>query len=254
MLGLLLKHLFTKTFYYESVAVLPEYQNRGIGTALTEALISEAKRSGYRFLVSHAKEDPSLEIHKKFGASVIRPYENWFNTGYTHYLCEIDLEEIPLKLNLAPVKQSKDYTCGPASLKAVLSYYRIETDEETLERLSGCTKESGTSHTGLIKVIENLGLKQESKYNASIDDIIKKINEGLPVIVHYFLPERNDEHYSVVLGYNKANLFILNVLYGKEIKYSKAEFEKNWFCKLYEDKGKRWMMAVSNKPSLTYPG
>ncbi len=237
-----------KALYHYSIGVLPEYQGMGIGKALKRATILEAKRQGYRFLVGHAKEGAALELNKKLGARVTESYDDWFNTGNTHYLYELDLENVPIKIELTATKQEKDYTCAPASLRSVLKYHGVNLEEEILEELCGTTTENGTSREGLSKAVESLGLSHYSKQNATIEDIIEKIDEGLPVMVNYFLPEINEGHYSVVVGYDKDNLYIMDVQNGREIKYPKAQFEKNWLSKRY---GSRWMMAVSNEVPLS---
>ncbi|MGA3021073.1 MAG: GNAT family N-acetyltransferase [Candidatus Micrarchaeales archaeon] len=81
----------SKVFYNHSFAVLPEYQRHGIGTKLKEELIARAKQAGYQFFVNHAKEGTSQNIDLREGAVEIGECRNWYNTGKSHFVCEIDL-------------------------------------------------------------------------------------------------------------------------------------------------------------------
>ncbi len=78
-----------KAFYHVSLAVLPEYREHGIGSALIGALFAEAKRQGYDVILAHAKEGASLELHNRRGAKVIKSFDNWFGTGNKYWLCEV---------------------------------------------------------------------------------------------------------------------------------------------------------------------
>lgn len=80
-----------EAMYLISLAVLPRYRNVGLGKALKISLMKEAKKLGYDVIVSHAREGAALELNKRLGARVIKPYPDWFGTGETYYLCEIDL-------------------------------------------------------------------------------------------------------------------------------------------------------------------
>ncbi len=88
------KYKSNETCYQEFFSVLPGYQGIGIGKLLKKATIHEAQRKGYNFLLGHAKEGAAIEINKKFGARIIKQYEDWYGTGITHYLYEIDLKKV----------------------------------------------------------------------------------------------------------------------------------------------------------------
>lgn len=91
---LLPRYESNETCYQNAFGVLPGYRGRGIGRLLKEATIHEAKKQGFRFLLGHAREGAAIGINKKFGARIIRPYEDFGGTGTTHYLYEIDLKKV----------------------------------------------------------------------------------------------------------------------------------------------------------------
>ena len=81
-----------KALYHVSLAVLPEYRNKGIGRKLLHSLLNEGRQRGYDVLVAHARIGASLALHVAFGAKVMGSYPNWFKTGDTYCLCEIPLK------------------------------------------------------------------------------------------------------------------------------------------------------------------
>jgi len=132
------------------------------------------------------------------------------------------------------LKQSNDYNCGVTSL-AVISDYSIEVleyyDKDTTKRL-------GISHEGIYKITKKIGLKLHYQYNSTLKNLREKINSGLLCIVNY---QAGGGHYSVVCGYDKKNIFIMDVTVGKIKKIPNQKFLKVWYSKLY---GYRWMAWI----------
>jgi ribosomal protein S18 acetylase RimI-like enzyme len=54
------------------IAVLPEYRNRGIGSELTRGILNEAIESGRSVQIYVETYNPSLELFKKLGFSILR--------------------------------------------------------------------------------------------------------------------------------------------------------------------------------------
>lgn len=83
-----------KAFYTVAFSVLPEHQGEGIGTILKSEHLSEIRRHGYDTVVGHANSGKAIEINQKFGARIIFTYPNWYGTGETHYLYELDMNKL----------------------------------------------------------------------------------------------------------------------------------------------------------------
>jgi uncharacterized protein YvpB len=83
-------------------------------------------------------------------------------------------------------------------------------------------------------------LRLSTRYNASIEDLKARIDEGNKVMVNYLCKDEDGEedHYSVVYGYDTENIFLLNVWTGKEEKIKFETFEDQWFSTMF---GYKWM-------------
>ncbi|MDZ4132390.1 MAG: C39 family peptidase [Dethiobacteria bacterium] len=93
-------------------------------------------------------------------------------------------------LNLPDVRQSTGYTCGAASLQAVLFYYGLDYRESTLAEYAGASKDAGTAPAGILKAIEKVNLEKETgltaeiKQQATIKDLEDYIDREIPIIVN----------------------------------------------------------------------
>ncbi len=150
-------------------------------------------------------------------------------------------------LGVDAVAQEKDYTCGPASLRAVLSYWGIRRSEKALAKEAHTTMAGGTSHAGMVAAARACGMYTESMYDSSITDLEMYVDKGMPVIVNFMLGDEDEAqglrygHYSVVAGYDGGSLCIMDVDGGRERGISKSSFESIWFSEVY---GRKWMLVL----------
>lgn len=149
------------------------------------------------------------------------------------------------------VIQKADYTCGPAALKALLSFYGIDISEEKLEKLCGTTEEKGTYHWQISEALDKLNIGYLMKNNAKLKDIYKYIINGYPVLVD--LEKDGNGHYSIVIGMDNEKVRILDTDSKSESEIYK-KIDKNKFKDLWYDKNKnnqpyvsRWMCIIENK-------
>ncbi len=128
---------------------------------------------------------------------------------------------------LKPFKQSKGY-CGPASLKMVIFAYNINKSENYLAKLTNTSRKKGCKEENIIKAAKFLGFKGFVKEKSSIKEIRKLVSKDIPVIVNWFSPEEAG-HYSVVVGFDKQNIFLADPHFGKIVKHKIKWFEERWF-------------------------
>lgn len=127
--------------------------------------------------------------------------------------------------------------CGPASLKILLSYYRVEKSEKELAKLCGAKKDLGTDDQEIKKAAESLGFNVKIKNNSSFKDIEGWLDKGVPVIVDWFTRGRvdytdsdvSDGHYSVVCGLDDKNIYLQDPEIGSMRKLDKEDFMTVWF-------------------------
>jgi ribosomal protein S18 acetylase RimI-like enzyme len=229
-----------KTFYVTSIAILPEYNGMGIAKDMTYRMCKDLKKDGYKYITGHYNEGAMTNIIKFFNGETIDVCENWFDSDETHNFMEIDLDNIPKLLPVKRLKQLKDFDCAVASCAVLFGKDEVIDYGESYLSF-GITPELGTSHEDLIQyALQVYGLRLSTRYNATIKDLIDRINEGNLVIVNYLCNDVDGEedHYSVVYGYDKENIFLLNVWTGKEEKIPFETFESQWFSVMF---GMKWM-------------
>ncbi len=150
-----------------------------------------------------------------------------------------------MNLNLPHYSQNKDYTCGPACLRMILSYYGKDYSEKELERLLTTTQEKGTKEENLIKISKKLGFKTTSKINGTLQEIEKNLIKNIPVLIVF--RSWNEGHFSVISGFTKTH-FILHDPAKKGVLRTirKDLFLKRWKAK-YNKKATRWYLALTKK-------
>lgn len=140
-------------------------------------------------------------------------------------------------------KQKYDYDCGPAIIRMIFEFFNINISEDKIIKLCETSKKRGTSHEHIIEELKNENLKVIEFQGSSIKKIISKIDEGIPVVVNYFDENDNEGHYSIVIGYDKENLFFADPWYGNNYKINKKNFERIWHNSL--NNSKKWMLYVT---------
>jgi GNAT superfamily N-acetyltransferase/predicted double-glycine peptidase len=270
-----------KMLYVHSIAVHSDYKRHGVGTYIANAALSIAREKGFEIFVGHAMvETKSAKMFENgLGARRIRDddYKNWYATKYSTRPFVVDLskrdELQALRRTSFPVMaQTNGYNCGPTALKLMLDHQGLNVGLEQIEKLANTTKKDGTFPEDIAATVEKLGLKAEVKHNATIEDLIRKSDEGSPAIVlctlHYLptpdfveLPEKlwyawqdnvrhltsqsrtlekvfkpfEDVHYLIVAGHGEKNLKFVDVSQGKEKMIPKGEFEQRWFGTMNKD-------------------
>jgi ABC-type bacteriocin/lantibiotic exporter with double-glycine peptidase domain len=58
-------------------------------------------------------------------------------------------------IKIKPFKQSRGY-CGPACMKMVLSFYRIEMTETKIAKETNTTRDGGCKEEDMVRIAKNL--------------------------------------------------------------------------------------------------
>jgi len=138
-------------------------------------------------------------------------------------------------------RQTTDYSCGAAALRAVLSHWGRDVDEAKLMELLHTSSEVGTYPEDIAKGARSLGFDAEVIDNLTLDQLERLTAEGYPVIAlaQVWLSERDagrplediwdNGHYVVVLGVDQDHVYFQDPF----IQMSKAfvprkTFEDHW--------------------------
>ena len=95
----------------------------------------------------------------------------------------------------------------------------------------------GTDNISIKRVVENLGLKVEIKNECTFEDIEKRLDKKIPMIVDWFSRGRNDYsdsemadgHYSVVAGLDTEYIYLQDPEIGKIREIKRDDFMRVWF-------------------------
>lgn len=129
-------------------------------------------------------------------------------------------------ITIKPFKETPGH-CGPACLKMVLSYYGLKKSERALDALCRYNKKTGTSAKNEVRAMAQLGFQAVVRDHCALSDIARLVRRGIPVIVDWFLED--DGHYSVVVGIDKRNIYLLDPAIGKIRTFTHTVFKRVWF-------------------------
>lgn len=150
------------------------------------------------------------------------------------------------EIKIPIIKQSTDYTCGPASLLSILRASGVKgLSEKRLMMELGTDKQDGTQIMVIVKVAKKYGLKATMKTDMCIGDIGKGIGGGSMFIVNHQEMRKGhgswketwkNGHYSVVSGIDDRYIWLMDPWTGKIERIGHKKFMNMWHD---EDKGIR---------------
>jgi len=156
----------------------------------------------------------------------------------------VDVFELSRHKALLPVpdvRQATDYTCGAASLQAILAYYGVRDDSESvLAQELHTDPQFGTDTSDIVRVARASGLAAEQREGMTLHDLEELVLRRVPVMVAYqawrdedatgpWANEWERGHYSVVIGLDAENVYLEDpVLIGEVGFIPRAEFLERW--------------------------
>ena len=141
----------------------------------------------------------------------------------------INESSVPKILDVPHYLQSDDSTCGPASLRMVMSYYGLYLSEKDIAEACAHTYELGCRSEDMACAARELGFEVLLKNNSTIEELVRLVNAGVPVIVDWFCGDPPEGHSSVVVGASDENLYILDPYLEEMRVVSKYDFRRCWF-------------------------
>ncbi|MBI5793541.1 C39 family peptidase [Candidatus Uhrbacteria bacterium] len=151
-----------------------------------------------------------------------------------------------MRLKIHHGYQPTDYTCGPKTLWMVLRFFDKGVPLKHLMRLAHTTPAQGTRRQEMEKTMKALGFTVHKKNNATLKDVERWLEKGLPAIINY--REWADVgHYALVSGMDKKYIYLHDPAYGPNLKIPRKEFLKRWYGK-FRTKHTRWFMVAYPLP------
>ncbi len=130
-------------------------------------------------------------------------------------------------IHLTPFRQRQSH-CGPASLKMVLGFYGIPSNERALARVAGTMLSTGTTADGLLRAAKMYGCDGRVFNDATIGFLRRMVLvRKIPVIVQWF--STDEGHYSVVVHLDRDNIYLQDPEAGHLVAMKLATFKRVWF-------------------------
>ena len=164
-----------------------------------------------------------------------------------HVACKNNYQEYQpsaIKIALPEVQQPDEYSCGVASLMAILAYYGTgPEDYEDLKKEIGTTQKSGTDYHRMLRFATEQGLRADVIHDMTLGQLEACLLEGKPVVCaiqayaentparqRADVYHRDDNgHYLVAIGYDDDNIYFMDPsLTGRRGFLPKAEFQARW--------------------------
>ncbi|OPY48846.1 MAG: Peptidase C39 family protein [Methanosaeta sp. PtaU1.Bin112] len=143
--------------------------------------------------------------------------------------------------SMPDTRQSTEYSCGAASLQAVLGYWGRDIGEEDIREMLNTNEESGTYPDDIIRVAKALGLEADYNENMTLADLTGYVAQGIPVIVdcqawrsvsqcnESWADTWHNGHWMVVIGIDERNVTLEDpYILGDRGTMSREEFEARW--------------------------
>lgn len=171
------------------------------------------------------------------------------------FAAEMTVPGAPPLLDVPSIRQFNEYTCGPASLLAVLSYWgKYDGNEQRLAKLLGTDKENGTGPEDLVRVAQTLGLESWIKYSCGLEELKQALESQAPVIVNFqawsdrehppWKHNWGDGHYAVLIGMDADYVYMRDpALFNRVGVLPIDEFVRRWHD-ITDDKVKYQRLAI----------
>lgn len=141
-------------------------------------------------------------------------------------------------LELPHIKQSTDYSCGPACATAILKYYGYKARERVMIKRLKADPEEGIPPEVLVKFFRDKKFRIKQKHNMDMAELEKLLDKGWPVIVAYqdWSPSKTNYHkswdhghYAVIMGYDAEKVYMIDPSSSKKKKgLRKEDFIGRW--------------------------
>jgi len=137
-------------------------------------------------------------------------------------------------------RQSRNYTCGVASMQSLFCYFGDEWREDNLAKELGSGEEWGTGVDNIISFAKKQGYTANMVTDMTKDELRTHIDEGHPVLVAYqawtdaqppvnWKDDWEDGHYSLIIGMDDNYVFLMDPsTLGRYTYIPVEEFVDRW--------------------------
>ena len=138
------------------------------------------------------------------------------------------------------VKQPDAMDCGPACLKMVAGFYKMNFSLDSIRKKCYITRE-GVSFLGLSEAADSLGFRT---IGVKIPFDILNENVPMPCIVHW-----RQKHFIVIYKIKNEKIWAADPAVGL-IKFTREEFVRSWASTVLDDKPAGLVLIIEPTPAL----
>jgi predicted double-glycine peptidase len=155
-------------------------------------------------------------------------------------------------------RQITEYSCGPAAVQSVLSYWDRDVDQQKLMQVFRTTEEVGTYPEDMVSGLRTLGLNAEMTENCTLDQVAEFTSHHGPVIAlgqvwrsqsgpaTSVADDWGSGHYFVVLAVDRENVYFQDPYLGMCKGFVPRDvFEEHWHQAMGGDLNGRKLMNVA---------
>lgn len=102
-------------------------------------------------------------------------------------------------LEIDSYQQTTEYTCGPAAVVSLLSYYGISGDEMTIAQEMGTSNMVGTNPEQMASWLDTHGFEASWHENGNLDTLVNRLQRNIPTLVEW---SDWGGHWVLVIGYD----------------------------------------------------
>lgn len=159
---------------------------------------------------------------------------------------------------ITPFRQSDDSRCGPACVRMVLDYYKVDATEDEIAERCKHTYELGCTDEGMKAAFEYFGLGCTIENDCDLADLEYWSEHNIPIIVDWFADGYNDHampngHSSVVVGIDRNHVHLMDPWSGQIRNIPRNEFLRVWFDWKDSDVIEDWKNMVIRQVIIAYP-
>jgi predicted double-glycine peptidase len=145
-------------------------------------------------------------------------------------------------LNVPLVRQATGYTCGAASLVAVLAYFGKDSREDRLAKELRAEPPNGVTPERLVDVAKEYGVHAEMRQQLTEEGLLELVRQGHPVLIvvqawserprSSYSDDWEDGHYIVTIGEEGGQIVFMDPsLAGRHTTMTMEELHERWHDK-----------------------
>lgn len=183
-------------------------------------------------------------------------FKKWFSRpfltgGYADQKIKEDIKDFE------GIPQEKDYTCGLASIRSILKYFKKPIPkEEELENICFTSKDYGTYPEYIVKVLRKYGLSSKAK-QIDVKLLKEYLNRKIPIIVLYNHIDSSgisEPHWSIAIAYDKDGIIIYDTYENTKTKYSWNEWNNFWVGSIEDKNYKNFAIIINERRPINEEG